>query len=218
MSLFKVLIIILLLCAIYYLIILTFPESYKYTYAKNKISILLLISLIVYIIASIVLYIIDKKHSGVFIDLKVALLLIPIGSVVLFSVNIYYPSLRFLINERDQSIVFIDEFTKVIFDYKYSSIEERENAIQLLQRIKINQKAQFVRMGLAVYIDKLIEQSQGATKKASAVLVDYLENKCIILRQELDDMSLSPFSGISMISSFCLSCILTVLLAYVALL
>ena len=208
MSILELFLISLILCAIYYIIVVTFPEDYKKGGSKRKINALLLISSLAYIVIAIVLYALYRKFGTIIdVDFKEALLFIPLISIVLFSVNIYYPAVRILARHR--------ELLSVIFDYKYMPTDQREKAIERFKTIFETKSKQFKQYGIEVYIKKLIEQSQGATSKAPAALVDYCEGKCMTLYKSIEEYSLMPFSNISMISSFCLSYMLTILLTYV---
>ncbi len=216
MSILELFLISLILCAIYYIIVVTFPEDYKKGGSKRKINALLLISSLVYIVIAIVLYALYRKFGTIIdVDFKEALLFIPLISIVLFSVNIYYPAVRILARHREQELIFADELLSVIFDYKYMPTDQREKAIERFKTIFETKSKQLKQYGIEVYIKKLIEQSQGATSKAPAALIDYCEEKCMTLYKSIEEYSLMPFSNISMISSFCLSYILTILLTYV---
>lgn len=217
MSIFELLIISLILCALYYFIVVTFPENYKAGSSKNKINALLLVSSFAYLIVAVGLYIIYQKIGALLdIDIKFSLLLIPLISIVLFSINIYYPTIRILAKQRENEWSFANELVSVVFNYKYKGIEERKDSINMLRDICSTNRKIMQQIGMLVYIESLIEQSQGATQKAPSTLVDFCEEKCLSLCREIDDRSLMPFSNISMVSSFCLSYILTILLTYVS--
>lgn len=219
MSIFNLFLTSLVLCVIYYFVILTFPENYKQSMSKKKIDTLLLVSISLYILMSIVLFVLNKKFKDLLVlDLKETLLVIPLISIILFSINIYYPAVRIVVHQRNKDMIFIEEMQEIIFDYKYMPLEQREEALKKFEFILVNHRQELRQSGLELYIKKLIEQSNGITNKAPIALIDSCENKFVIYRRELEEVSLCPFSNISMISSFSLSCILTILLTYVTLL
>ena len=206
----------LILSAIYYFIIVTFPENYKKGTEKDKINLLLIISTVVYIALAILLLHINKHIQKVpNVEFKEVLLFVPLISIVLFSANIYYPSIRILAKARKKALDFTDKILAAIFDYKYKSVEEREQAIERLKDICSSQNKLLKQVGLEKHIQCLIEQSQGATLKASAPLIDFCEQRCVDLYKDMEESSLTPFSNISIVSSFSLSYILTIVLTYV---
>ena len=217
MSVFEISIISLILCSLYYFIVVTFPENYKAGSSKNKINTLLLVSSFAYLIVAIVLYVIYKKIGILLdVDIKISLLLIPLTSIVLFSINIYYPAIRILAKQREDELSFANELISVVFNYKYKGIDDRKTSIDMLNDICSSNRKIMQQTGMLVYIENLIQQSQGATQKAPTALVDFCEEKCLSLCKEIDERSLMPFSNISMVSSFCLSYVLTILLTYIS--
>lgn len=216
MSILELISIALILSAIYYIIVVTFPENYKKGSAKKKINLLLVISTIIYVVVAILLLYLNK-HIETFsnVDFKETLLFIPLVSIVLFSANVYYPSVRILAKVRDEELDFTDKLLECIFEYKYKNAVEREQTIEKLKEICSSQSKQLKQVGLEKHIKFLIEQSQGATMKAAAPLIDFCEQRCVGLYEAIEEDSLMPFSNISMVSSFALSYILTIVLTYV---
>lgn len=216
MSILELISVALILSAIYYIVVVTFPENYKKGSAKKKINLLLIISTAIYVVVAVFLLHLNKHIEAVSdIDFKKALLFIPLISIILFSANIYYPSIRMLAKARDEDLDFTDKILACIFEYKYKNVEERERAIERLKKISSSQSRQLKQVGLEKHINFLIEQSQGATLKASAPLIDFCEQRCVDLYKGIEENSLMPFSNISMVSSFALSYILTIVLTYV---
>lgn len=216
MSIFELISVALILSAICYIIVVTFPENYKKGSGKKKINLLLIISAIVYVVIAISLLHLNKHIKTISnVDFKEALLFIPLISIILFSANVYYPSIRILAKVRDEELDFTDKILECIFDYKYKNVGEREQAIEKLKEICSSQSKQLKQVGLEKHIKFLIEQSQGATLKASAPLIDFCEQRCVGLYKGIEENSLMPFSNISMVSSFSLSYVFTIVLTYV---
>ena len=216
MSILELISVALILSAIYYIIVVTFPENYKKGSAKKKINLLLIISMAIYVVFATFLLHLNEHIEAVFdIDFKEALLFIPLISIILFSSNIYYPSIRMLAKVRDEELGFTDKILACIFEYKYKNAGEREQAIERLKEICSSQSEQLKQVGLEKHINFLIEQSQGATLKASAPLIDFCEQRCVDFYKGIEESSLMPFSNIGMVSSFSLSYILTIVLTYV---
>ena len=216
MSALELISIALLLSAIYYIIVVTFPENYKKGSARKKINLLLIISTAIYVVVAVFLLRLNKHIEIVSdVDFKTALLFVPLISIFLFSANIYYPSIRVLAKVRDEDLNFADEILECVFEYKYKNVEERGRAIEKIKGICSSHSKQLKQVGLEKHMNFLIEQSQGPTLKASAPLIDFCEQRCVDLYKSIEENSLMPFSNISMVSSFSLSYILTIVLTYV---
>ena len=216
MSIAEILICSLILCGLFNIVIITFPEKYKQTAVRKKINLLLIISACIYTVIFVVFIFINYYCDIPQIDLKISLLIIPLLSIVIFVANIYYPSVRFSIVAKQNKYDFATELYQYITRYRFESTEEREEIIKSIEAFMLKYQKELHNSSEKILLQTLINQSTTITKKAPEKLIDLIENDCIKIMDDANSQE-NPFSHVCLISSFCLSSILTILIAIIAL-
>ena len=216
MSTYYVVSVSLILCALYYLVILLFPETYKKTSAKTYINKLIIISFLIYSTLLIVLYHLRKVSIlSKQIDVKVALIIIPSVVVFLFVINIFCPAFCIMLKQNKKELGLATQLNRLIFQYKYQS-GERNVALKKLEEFQ-EKNAVFLReCGIELYIPELIKQSTNAVHLAPEKLVNIIEDYSIQLVKQTSDYTPNPFTNSSIVFSFGISTLFTLLLSYIS--
>ena len=207
----------LFLCDIVALSIITFPVSFardNMNKGARKIQRNFIIVDTVLGILTIILYK-TPYFATSYIDIKIALMLIPIASCVFFALFLYYPSVRFLvkINLDDQNT--IDELISRIFSCVYGENEGR-NQLLLEFNAFCEEQSEFVRQyGLDVYLNEYNNHADTIVHKPSAELTKYVLERCSQAKYDINHFDPSPFPNIGLILSFVFSTVLTVLLSII---
>lgn len=216
MSILEIFIYALILCCLFNIIIISFPEAYKNTSARKKINLLLILSSSIYCAIFIILIIVNKFCQITQVNLNISLLMIPFLTIIIFVANIYYPAMRMCVIANQNKYRIAEELYSLIIDYRFSSTEEREGIIKSIELFLQNHQNEFHNSSEEILLRKLIEHSTSITNKAPEKLIDITENTCLKLIDEASKSD-NPFSHVCLISSFSLSSLLTILIAFIAL-
>ena len=216
MNIYSILFVSIILCALYCCVILVFPETYKKTSAKTGINILIYLSVLSYCIALTLLY--NYRNINILakqIDAKVALIIILSITVLLFTVNILCPAFCIMVKQNQKETETATQFNRLIFQYKYQSDKRTESIEQLTVFQEVNKKF-LCEYGIELYVPELIKQSNNVVHLAPEKLINTLEDYSIKILKETTEYTPNPFSNSSVVFSFGISTLLTLILSYVA--
>lgn len=204
------------LCALYYCVILLFPETYKQTSSKREINILIGISVLCYCIVLVLLYFFrNSSILSMQLDIKIALIIIPSIIVFLFVANIFCPAFCIMLKHNKNEIKIATQLNRLIFQYKYQS-DKRIESIKELEEYQETNKKFLYEQGIELYIPELIKQSNNVLHLAPEKLINMLEDYSIQLIKQTSDYTSNPFANSSIVFSFGISTLLTLVLSYIA--
>ena len=216
MNIYSILFVSIILCVLYCCVILVFPETYEKTSAKTGINILMGLSVLGYCIALTLLYIYRNTNIlSIQIDIKVALIIILSITVLLFTVNIFCPAFCIMVKQNQKEMETATQFNRLIFEYKYQSDKRTESIKELAVFQEVNKKF-LCEYGIELYVPELIKQSNNAVHLAPEKLINTLEDYSIKILKQTVDYTPNPFSNSSVVFSFGISTLLTLILSYVA--
>lgn len=213
----------LFLCAAATLIIITFPASFARDAIKEGIQKIqkkfICIDIAVCILIGLTNNPPNLALNVIFelphIDIKVALMLIPVVACVIFSIALYYPSVRFLVKSNLDDKDIIDKLILLLFGCAYGENDNRENLLSELD-LFCNKQEQFVcQYGLAVYIEEYKNHATSISHKPPVELTKHVLDRCAQVKYDIDNYDPAPFPNIGLILSFVFSTVLTVLLSIV---
>lgn len=204
------------LCLVISILTLTFPATYPRVNAKTGSRRIQIIAIIVYSIICAVTIGINKSQAIQIssIEVKIAVMMIPVAACILFSTFLYYPSARFLAqtNIEDQST--IDELLTHMFKCSFSDKDGSKDALEDLSKYMSNNKEFIKQYGLSVYLTEYINQAQySMTNKPAESIIRCVLDRCNQVKSNIDNYSPTPFPNIGLILSFVFSTVLTVLLS-----
>lgn len=216
MNIYSILFVSIILCALYCCVILVFPETYKKTMAKTGVNTLIVLSVLGYCIALTLLY--KYRNANILskqIDTKVALIIILSITVFLFTVNILCPAFCIMAKQNQKEVKTATQFNRLIFQYKYQSDNRAKSIKELAAFQEVNNKF-LCEYGIELYVSELIQQSNNAIHLAPEKLINTLEDYSIKILKETNDYTPNPFSNSSVVFSFGISTLLTLILSYVS--
>lgn len=216
MSILEIFIYVLVLCCFFNITIITFPEAYKKTIMQKKINMLLILSAVIYCVVLIVFIIINYYCQIPQVEFNTSLLMIPFLTIIIFIANIYYPAMRMFVVANKNKYSIAEGLYGIIINYRFGSTEERKETIKSLESFLQNHQNELKNSSEMVLLQKLIEQSTTSTIKAPEKLIDLSENACINMMNEANQSG-NPFSHVCLISSYSLSSLLTILIAFISL-
>lgn len=213
----------LFLCAATALIIITFPASFARDAIKEGMQKIqkkfICIDIAIWILIGLINNPPNLALNVIFelpyINIKVALMLIPVVACVIFSIALYYPSVRFLVKSNLDDKKIIDELILLLFGCAYGENDKRKD---LLSRLDLfcNEKKQFVsQYGLTVYIEEYKNHTTSISHKPPVELTKHVLDRCAQVKYDIDNYNPAPFPNIGLILSFVFSTVLTVLLSIV---
>lgn len=210
----------LLLCFLTALIIYTFPSSFERDSMTNGTRKIQRIFLIICLIIVIVAILLSKllKIALLFIEYKIALMLIPIFSCIVFCALVYYPSVRLLvkINTADQTD--IDRLVSIMFRCIYSdSAAEKEKSLDILAGFCGKHEQLLKQYRLYLYLVEYQKLITPVTFKAPESMINCVLSKCDQVKHDIDSFTPIPFPNIGLVLSFAFSTILTILLSIISL-
>ena len=212
MNIYSILFVSIILCVLYCCVILVFPETYEKTSAKTGINILMGLSVLGYCIALTLLYIYRNTNIlSIQIDIKVALIIILSITVLLFTVNIFCPAFCIMVKQNQKEMETATQFNRLIFEYKYQSDKRTESIKELAVFQEVNKKF-LCEYGIELYVPELIKQSNNAVHLAPEKLINTLEDYSIKILKQTVDYTPNPFSNSSVVFSFGISTLLTLIL------
>lgn len=219
MTLYYILSFPLIICLIYYCVILLFPETYKETtFAKRPINLLIAISTFIYSIIVVVLCCFrNSELLSSKINMKMGLIFIPSIAVSLFVINIFCPAFCIMVSWKKHEKMIAMQLNRLIFQYKYQS-DKRNEAINELTIFQETNKMFLSKWGIELYIPELINQSNNAVQLAPEKLINILEDYSIQLIKQISDYSPNPFTNSGIVFSFCISTLISLVLSYVSIL
>lgn len=216
MTLYIVLSLSLILCTLYYCIILLFPETYKKTSAKTTINLLIVISIVSYILGLVILYLFrNSTLLSAELDSKVALIVIPSITVSLFTANVFCPAFCIMAKQNKKETNIATQLNRLIFQYKYQS-DKRVESIKELEKFQESNRKFLFELGIEIYIPELIRQSNNAVHFAPEKLINMLEDYSIQLIKEMSNYTPNPFTNSGIVFSFGISTLLTLILSYIS--
>ncbi len=149
------------------------------------------------------------------IDVKIALLLIPVVACIVFSIALYYPSVRFLVKSNLKDQIIIDQLITLIFNCAYGENDNREKALNDFDIFCTEQKAFIDQYGLNVYLVEYKNHTNTISFKPPLELTKYVLDRCSQVKCEINNFDPAPFPNIGLVLSFIFSTVLTVLLSIV---
>lgn len=206
------------LCLIVAAIIITFPASFSREGVKKGSRKIQLSFITVDAVICIVALILHKVFliSIALIEMKIALMLIPVVACLIFSVFLYYPSIRFLVRENLDDQETMDSLLTCIFKCAYSDKDGSAAALTELAKICEKEESFIRQYGLAVYLAEYVNQTKyNANNKPSENTIHCVLDRCNQVKHDIDDFTPTPFPNIGLVLSFVFSTVLTVLLSIV---
>lgn len=207
-----------LLCLITSLVIYTFPISFARDTMTNGTRKIQRIFIIICIIMSITSILLSKllKVALLFIEYKIALMLIPVISCVVFCALLYYPSMRLLVKINTDDQKDIDQLVSIMFKCIYSEdTAEREKSLNILNNFCRKHEQLLKQYGLYLYLEEYQKLITPVTFKAPESMINCVVSKCDQVKQDIDRFTPVPFPNVGLILSFAFSTILTILLSII---
>ena len=206
------------LCLMISILTLTFPTIYPRVDVKIGSRRIQIVAIVVYAAICAVAIALNKLPSIQIpsIEVKIAIMIIPVVACILFSAFLYYPSARFLAqtNIEDQST--IDVLLTHMFKCSFSDKDGSKDALDDLSKYMSNNKEFIKQYGLFVYLTEYIDQAQySITNKPAESIIQCVLDRCNQVKSNIDNYSPTPFPNIGLILSFVFSTVLTVLLSIV---
>lgn len=124
--------------------------------------------------------------------------------------------MRMCIISNHKKSNFASELYQLILNYRLGTTDEREKAITSIEIFMQKHQSYLHNSTEDALLKMLINQSTTITKKAPEKLIDIIENACLKMVDEANEQC-NPFSNVCLISSFSLSSLLTILIAFIAL-
>lgn len=151
------------------------------------------------------------------IEIKVAVMLIPVTASILFSAFLYYPTARYLVRQNIKDQETMDCILSCLFKCAYSDTNETKMALKELTQLQ-KQEDEFIKQyGLLLYLCEYIRQSDSPiTKRPSENTIRCVLDRCNQVKHNIDSFTPTPFPCIGMILSFAFSTVLTVLLSIIS--
>lgn len=200
------------------ILIRTFPTVYSRTSVESGAQKIQNITIIIYAILSVVVFTLYKFYNlrVLSIEIRIAIMLIPVISVFLFSAFLYYPLTRFLVkrNIDDQDIM--DKLLMCTFKCAYCDKSTSEKTLQELSKFLSDNDDFIKQYGLSAYYFEYIQQAQYAVNnKPSESIIRCVLDRCNQVKHDIDEFTPTPFPNIGLILSFVFSTVLTVLLSII---
>lgn len=207
----------LFLCLVITLTIITFPASFARDSMKKGARRIQRNFIIFDTVACILVITFNQLACFTIhaVDAKIALMLIPVTACVVFSVFLYYPSVRFLVNSNLDDKKTIDELITLIFSCVYGDRDNRNNALSALDIFCMKQEQFINQYGLNVYLSEYKNHTDAISSKPSIELTNYVLARCSQVKHDIDYFDPVPFPNIGLILSFVFSTVLTVLLSII---
>lgn len=212
----------LFLCLIVSILIRTFPATYPRESVKKGAKRIQTIAIIISLVGCIIAIMLSRAlnmagcPSITLIEIKLAMMLIPVIACLLFSVFLYYPSVRFLVQESIEDQATMDSLLTCIFRSSYADDDGNTNYLNDLTELR-DRNEEFVRQyGLSVYLTEYINQAQyPINNKPPEGTIRCVLDRCNQVKHDIDSYTPTPFPHIGLILSFVFSTLLTVLLSIV---
>ena len=147
------------------------------------------------------------------IDIRIALMLIPVVACLVFSIALYYPSVKFLVQSNIEDKKAIDKLLCLMFSCAYGENADRELALSNLDLFCDEQEHFISQYGLTVYIKEYKNHTSAISHKPPVELTKYVLDRCSQAKCDIENYTPLPFPNIGLILSFLFSTALTVLLA-----
>lgn len=210
-------------CTVAVVIILSFPVSFTQDVIKKGLLKLQQKFLYINIIACILIAIMNNPPNNFikvfvilpFIDIRIALMIIPAIACIIFSLGLYYPSARFLVKSNLLDRETIDKLIELIFTCAYGDNDNRQKALYDFDTFCMKQGKFITQYGLNVYIDEYKNHTNNITLKPPIELTKYVLDMCSRVKYDIDNFNPTPFPNIGLILSFIFSTVLTVLLSII---
>jgi hypothetical protein len=207
------------LCMIVSILIMTFPAAYPRESIKKGAIRIQIISILIDVVGCIVAIILSRAVglSIIFVDMKLAVMLIPVIACLFFSVFLYYPSVRFLVEKNIEDQSKMDELLTCIFKSSYANDEGHAKHLNDLAELQSKEEEFIKQYGLSVYLTEYVSQAQyPITNRPPEATIRCVLDRCNQVKHDVDTYSPIPFPHIGLILSFVFSTFLTVLLSIVA--
>lgn len=151
--------------------------------------------------------------SIAFIEIKIALMLIPVVACLIFSVFLWYPSIKSLVRNNLDDKKTMDSLLTCIFKCAYSDKDGSAAALIELAQIREKEESFIRQYGLAVYLAEYDNQTKYIiNNKPSENTIHCVLDRCNQVKDDIDNFSPTPFPNIGLVLSFVFSTVLTVLL------
>lgn len=213
----------LFLCVAVALIILTFPSSFARDSMKIGVKRIqkrfIIIGAVLCVLVGLTNNPPNSFISIVYIipalDMKIALMIIPVVACLLFSIGLYYPTTRFLVKENQDDVILIENLLMKLFRCAFGDNDGRESSLLDLSSFCEENKQFIEQYGLKIYINEYQSHTNSINHKPQAELTNYVLDKCSRVKYDIDHFEPTPFPNIGLIVSFVFSTILTVLLSLI---
>lgn len=209
----------LILCDIVAISVITFPQTSlkeKMRAGQRKIQWRYIVLNSVSSIIFLVLSQWQPKAEIITIDLKLALLLVPLISCFLFTLFLYYPLVRFLTKENIKDKEISDTLVKLLFECAFGEADNREKKLADLEEHCSKNRDNFVEQyGLDLYLGEYLKHADTASHKPSIDLTKCVLEQCNRVKCDIDNYLPAPFSNISLVFSFSLSTIITIFISVI---
>lgn len=207
-----------LLCLCVSVLIITFPATYPRECIKKEAKKIQIISIIVDLTACMVIALLYKafNFSTILIEIKIAVILIPVIASILFSVFLYYPSARYLVNQNIKDQETMDGVLTCIFKCAYNDVDGSTSALNELKQLQKQEEELLRQYGLFLYLCEYSRQAElPINKKPSESTIKCVLDRCSQVKYDIDSYTPTPFPCIGLILSFAFSTVLTILLSII---
>ena len=212
MSIFQLVILSLALCCITNVSILLFSETYRNTVSCKKINLLIIISTMIYILVIIIIGILNNTIISKEVRIDIAILSAVALSIVVFVINIYGPTLKIVSFDNSRQHDFYVKIFNLINDYDFESEDKRIQDIKEIENLAIKYKKEISNTSIEYLLQTLIKLSDSGINKAPAKLIELIKRTCVKMIDEFNKIG-NPFSLISLLTSYALTSILTIIIA-----
>lgn len=206
------------LCLVVSLLIITFPAVYPRESIKKGAKRIQTISLVIDALICITIFVLHRAFhfETSSIEIKTAIMLIPVIACLVFSIFLYYPSARFLVQKNSEDQGTMDTLLTCMFKCAYSDKEGSAAALNDLHELQKKEEAFLKQYGLSIYLIEYVNQAKYAmNNKPSESIIRCVLDRCNQVKHDIDIFTPVPFPNIGLILSFVFSTVLTVLLSIV---
>lgn len=212
MSVFQLVILSLVLCCITNVSVLLFSETFRNTVSRKKINLLIIISTAIYIIAIVIVAILNKTIISKEVRIEIAILSALALAIVVFVINIYGPTLKIVAFDNSRKHDLYVTIFNLINDYDFESEDKRIQDIKEITNLTIKYKKEIKNSSIEYLLQTLIKLSNSGTNKAPAKLIELIKRTCVKMIDESNKIE-NPFSLISLLTSYALTSILSIIIA-----
>lgn len=202
------------------LIAIEFPAIYPRTHIKNGAKKRQIVSIVIFLMICIITFLLYTllKIKTLFLEVKIAVMLLPVLSCILFSLCLYYPLMRFLVRKNIEDSQTVDLILEQIFKCSFGNASTNKNELKMLEKFICDNNKFVTQYGMLIYLSEYIKQAQySVNSKPDEKFIHCVLDRCNQLKHDIDNFSPIPFPNIGLILSFVFSTSLTVLLSILSL-